>query len=93
MAKTPNINEFRYKHGVLIRSAALSWKPGTWQLGQGATAAVAQGASNGFLAAPVFLTVTTPDGEVLVIQAVGKDAAKAHKLAAQITADARKRGD
>jgi cytochrome b involved in lipid metabolism len=35
----------------------------------------------------VFLTVTTPAGEVIVIQAWGKDAAKAHKLAAQIQAD------
>lgn len=89
MAKTPGILEFKYKNRTLIRSAAMSWRPKKWELGPGAAASVGPGAQNGLLASSVYLTVTTPQGEVIIIEAWGKDAAKAHKLAAQIQADAR----
>lgn len=90
MAKTPTMTEFKYKGGVLIRSAALSWRPGKWPLGPGAIATVAAGPSSGFLNSASYLTVTTPQGEVIVIEARTRgEVAKAHKMAAQITADAR----
>ncbi|MGO3649500.1 hypothetical protein [Agrococcus casei] len=90
MAKAPTITQFKYKGGVLIRSAALSWRPGKWPLGPGSVATVAAGPSSGFLNSATYLTITTPEGEVLVIEAWSRsEVAKAHKMAAQITADAR----
>ena len=89
MARVPRIIEFKYKNGVLIRSAAMSWRPGKWPLGAGAHATVANGPSNGFLVASTFLTIVTPQGEVHTIEAIGsKEAARAHKLAAEINRDA-----
>lgn len=88
MSRPPQIEEFKYKNRTLIRSAARSWRPGRWMLGRGSVATVGPGV-NGLFTSSVFVTVTTPAGEVLTIEAWGKQAAKAHTLAAQITADAR----
>lgn len=89
MARNPDLGEFKYRKGVLIRSALTSWRPGKWELGRGASATVTPGPPNGFLASPMFLTVVTPAGEVLVIEACGnRAAARAHRLAAEINADA-----
>lgn len=83
------LHEFKYKRGVLIRSALVSWRPGKWPLGPGARAIVAAGPPRLLLNSPMFLTVTTPDGDALVIEAWGrKDAARAHRMAARINHDA-----
>lgn len=88
MAKVPHIGQFKYKRGVLIRSAAMSWRPGKWPLGRGASATVAPGPS-GLLGGSTFLTVTTPEGEVIVMETWSRgDAGRAHKMAAEINTDA-----
>lgn len=90
MAKPLLVPEFKYKNRTRTRSAARTWRPGKWALGPGSTAVVAAGPSRGIFASPTYLTVTTPTGEAILMEANGgRETAKAHKLAAEILADAR----